>query len=66
MKRMLVCVCERDSVSDAMKSVVYRFCVVLGPEKFGVKTKAVGRSKYFETFRTDLYSLHFTQQHSQK
>jgi hypothetical protein len=60
-------VCERDSANCAVKSVVCRFCVVFGrEEKIGTNRKATGRSKYFETFRTDHYIHHLTQQHPQK
>jgi hypothetical protein len=64
--RFGLCVCERDSVSGAVKSVACRFCVVFGcEEKVGAKREATGRSKYLETFRTDHYIQHLTQQHSQ-
>jgi hypothetical protein len=58
--------CERDSVSGAVKSCM-RFCAVFGrKENVGVKSKATGHIKYFETFQTDHDIQRLTQQLSQK
>ena len=60
-------ICERDTVSGEVKSVVCRFCVVFVRKvKSAAKNTCKTRSKYFKTFRTDHYVQHLKQQHAQK